>query len=143
MSLIGKVLMSVAIAAFTVIPPIADLATTTHVFHPDWTPHARLHTVWLLGTSSSIGVVSLYILWFGGFTAEARVMLAGTLALCVLGGFFVAAATIGFYGGALSDPQGGIEKSDLGIDGNLAVFSSATLVLLTGWFLCRRSRSGD
>ena len=36
----AKLLKTVAIAIYTFVPPIADLATQTHVFRPGWMPHA-------------------------------------------------------------------------------------------------------
>jgi len=63
MNTFGRLLMSLAIGIYAFIPPFADLATDTHVFHNDWVPHARMHTVWLLGISSSLGLVALYLLW--------------------------------------------------------------------------------
>ena len=136
MNNLGKVMMSVAIAIFSFIPPLADLATTTHVFHPDWTPHARLHTVWLLGLTSSIGLFALYQLWFSRSETMRRINLAGTLALCVYGSFFLSAFTMKLYGGSLSDVHGGVEAVMEGVDANVLTFSFATLLLLLGWFLC-------
>lgn len=58
----GRVLMTVATLCYGVLPLLVDL-TETHVFHPGWTPHARMHMVWLLGTNSAIAVLALYCLW--------------------------------------------------------------------------------
>ena len=59
-SLTGRVLMTVATLLYGVLPPLVDL-TETHVFHPGWTPHARMHMVWLLGTNSAIAVLALAV----------------------------------------------------------------------------------
>ena len=133
--------MTVAIAVFTFIPPLADLATDTHVFHPDWTPHARVHTVWLLGLTSSIGMVALYLLWFRKMESYFNENLAGILAASVYGSFFLSGSTMGFYGGALSDHERGIQQSIIGLDLNVATFGVATIVLFTGWGLCKWSRT--
>ena len=133
-SLIGRVLMSLATLVYGVIPPIVDL-TETHVFHPDWTPHSRLHMVWLLGTNSAIAVLALYLLWFHKANRAFGVRLAGTLGLCVYGGFWLSASTASLYGGAVSD-KGGVPPI-MGIDANVLVFSIALLVLLVGWALAR------
>lgn len=123
--------MSLSVLVFTCIPPIVDLVTDTHVFHPQWPEHARMHTVWLLGTTTSIGMVSLYHLW----CRNPNINLAGLLGLCVYGAFFLAAITTPLYGGALTDAQGGVQGTVLGIDLNVFVFSLMTCVLLAGWFL--------
>jgi hypothetical protein len=132
--LIGRILMTLATLIYGVLPPFVDL-TETHVFHPEWTPHSRMHMVWLLGTNSAIAVLALYFLWLHKANSAFGVRVAGMLGLCVLGGFWLSASTVSRYGGALSD-KGGVPPI-LGMDANIAVFSSALLVLLVGWFLAR------
>lgn len=132
--------MTMAIAVFTFIPPLADLATETHVFHPGWMPHARVHTVWLLGLTSSIGLVALYLLWFRKVESHFNENLAGMLAACVYGSFFLSGSTIGLYGGALADHEGGIDHTILAMDLNVFTFGVATIVLCAGWWLCKLSR---
>jgi len=133
--------MALAIAVFTFIPPIADLATDTHVFHPGWLPHARVHTVWLLGLTSSIGLLALYLLWFRDEESLFNVNLAGVLATFVYGSFFLSALTARFYGGALSDPQGGIEQSIMGMNLNVFTFGMASIALFAGWVMCKRNQA--
>lgn len=131
-SLVGRVLMTVATLFYGVLPPFVDL-TETHVFHPAWTPHSRLHMVWLLGTNSTIAVLALYFLWLHKANRAFGVRLAGILGLCVFGGFWLSAATVSLYGGALSD-KGGVPPI-MGMDANIVVFSLALLLLLVGWVL--------
>ena len=91
-NLIGRILMTMATLMYGLIPPFVDL-TETHVFHPDWTPHARMHMVWLLGTNSTLAVVALFFLWLYRENSAFGVRLAGVLGLCVYGGFMLSAAT--------------------------------------------------
>jgi len=139
MNTVGKWLMSLAIGVYAFIPPLADLATDTHVFHTDWVPHARMHTVWLLGVSSSLGLVALYLLWLRNNEPVFNINIAALLSLCVYGPFFISALTARLYGGELTDAVGGVEDHLLGFDINLFVFSLATLLLGLGWALCRRA----
>ena len=132
--LVGRILMTIATLIYGVPPPLVDL-TETHVFHPEWTPHSRLHMVWLLGTNSAVAVLALYFLWLDKTHSAYGVRLAGILGLCVFGGFWLSASTISLYGGALSD-KGGVPPI-LGMDANIVVFSFALLLLLVGWFLAR------
>ena len=141
METVGKLLMTLAISVFTFIPPLVDLATDTHVFHPGWMPHARVHTVWLLGLTSSIGLVALYLLWSRKIDTAFTENLAGLLGACVYGSFFVSALTTTLYGGALSDHGGGIEQSMLGLDLNLFTFGVASIVLAAGWGLIKWART--
>jgi hypothetical protein len=132
--LAGRILMTLATFMYGAIPPFVDL-TETHVFHPEWTPHSRMHMVWLLGTNTSIAVLALYFLWFHKASRAFGVRLAGILGLCVYGGFWLSALTVSLYGGALSD-KGGVPPI-MGMDTNVVVFLSAVLILLAGWFLAR------
>lgn len=141
MSSLGKVLITLSIAVFTFAPPIADLATETHVFHPGWMPHARVHTVWLLGLTSSIGLVALYLLWIRKTDPRFNENMAVMIGACVYGAFFLSTLTADFYGGALTDVNGGISTSILGYDANLFTFSLASILLIVGWGLCRRANT--
>lgn len=132
---IGKIIITLALSIFTFIPPIADLATNTHVFHENWTPHARMHTVWLLGITTSLGILSLYLLWVRIEAEIFNLNLATILGAIVYGAFFVSALSAPLYGGALSDPNGGVEHHVHAWDVNLVVFSGAFLSLLMGWGL--------
>ena len=131
---IGRILMTVATLIYGVIPPFVDL-TETHVFHPDWTPHARMHMVWLLGTNSSLAVIALFFLWLYKQDRAFGIRLAGVLGLCVYGGFMLSAATTSLYGGSLSD-KGGVPPI-MGMDANIFGFSLGLLVLILGWILAR------
>jgi hypothetical protein len=137
-ALIGRVLMTLATLIYGVLPPFVDL-TETHVFHSEWTPHSRLHMVWLLGTNSAIALLALYFLWLHKANSAFGVRLAGILGLCVFGGFWLSATTISFYGGALSD-KGGVPPI-LGMDANILIFSLALFILLAGWFIARLRRA--
>jgi len=140
MKTLGKIWMTLAIAVFTFIPPLADLATDTHVFHPGWMPHARVHTVWLLGLTSSVGLLALYFLWVRKVDPCFGEDLAGVLGAIVYGSFFLSGSTSGLYGGALSDSEGGIGQTIIGLDLNVFTFGVATIVLCAGWGLCKRAR---
>jgi hypothetical protein len=127
--------MSFATLIYGLLPPFVDFGST-HVFHPDWTPHSRMHMVWLLGTNAAVAVLALYLLWFHKARNTLGVRLAGLLGVCVYGGFLLAASTSPLYGGALSD--GGGVPPVMGLDANVVVFSFALLILLVGWFLAGR-----
>lgn len=133
---IGRILMTAATLIYGIIPPVVDL-TETHVFHPDWTPHSRMHMVWLLGTNSSLALIALFFLWMYKQDRAFGIRLAGTLGLCVYGGFMLSAATTSLYGGSLSD-KGGVPPI-MGMDANIFGFSLGLLVLIVGWIFARKS----
>mgnify|MGYP000942298968 CR=1 FL=1 len=136
MSSMGRILMTVATAIYGLVPPMVDLGIT-HALHPDWTPHARLHMVWLVVTMSSVAALALYFIWWHS-DRRFGVKAGGLLGLCVFGGFFVSAATAPLYGGSLHD-KGGVPEVAGFIDANLLGFGVALALLLVGWRAAHRA----
>jgi hypothetical protein len=139
-SKLGKWLMTIGIGVFTVIPPIVDILTPTHIFNPNWVPHARFHTMWAIISASSIGALALWFLWRGPAQASVRTHIAGAIGSCVLGSFMLATATMSLYGGSLSDVKD-LRSSVGGVDAslNLVTFGVALMMILAGWRLAARS----
>ena len=127
---VSRVLITIATLVYGVIPVLVDL-TETHVFHPDWTPHARFHMVWLLSTNSILAVLALYLMWISKYDEVIRIRAAGVIGLCVLGGFFVSTLTKNLYGGLLVDPVGGVPPI-MGLDANLVVFTPMLVLVVIG-----------
>ncbi len=96
----------------------------THVFNPDWTPHVRIHEVWQLITNSSIGVLCLWLVWYKKETS-----LSAILSLLVTGGFLLAYALQGTYGGSMKYLDGS-EKTLLGMNIGVLGFGLAFLFML-------------
>ncbi len=134
---ISRWLITVATVVYGLIPPLVDL-TATHVFHPDWMPHARLHAVWQLATNSGLALLALYLMWIKSDNALLRLRMAGLIGLCVYAGFFVSARTHPVFGGALADEQGGV-PTVTGLYGNVIAFTPMLMLVIIGLWL---SRSG-
>ncbi len=130
METLGLVLMSVAILQYGLIPMIADF-NSTHATNPRWPAHARFHVVAQVLTTSSVAVVALWLLWSPNIDRALGVCLAAILSGCVLGGFHVSTICRRWYGGALSDAEGGIPPA-AGVYLNVFNFVSATLLLTVG-----------
>jgi hypothetical protein len=133
---IAALLLTLSAIIYGVIPPLVDL-TETHVFHPGWTPHARFHMVWLLAVNSSIAIYVLFLVWWPGGDRSRQMKTAGILGLIALGGFVVSAIFRGAYGGAFTDPVGGVPPI-MGIDANLVVFSPALVMQIIALILMFR-----
>ena len=121
----SRILITLATLLYGIAPLFADL-NATHVLNPEWTPHSRVHMVWLLGTNSCIAAVALWLLWF-----RAQLVLSAILGFCVMAGFWIAVATSDLYGGALSSVRG-IDSKILGIEGNAFVFGIIVILLIAG-----------
>jgi len=118
--MVSRTLITLATLLYGIAPLFADL-NATHVLNPEWTPHSRVHMVWLLGTNSCIAALALWLLW-----SRAQRLLSAILGLCVMAGFWIAVATRPLYGGALSDTR------ILGIEGNAFVFGIIVILLVAG-----------
>ena len=129
--MISKILITLATLLYGIAPLFADL-NVTHVLNPEWTPHSRVHMVWLLGTNSIVAALALWLLWF-----RAQLVLSATLGLCVMAGFWIAVVTRPLYGGALSDARG-INANILGVEGNVFVFGVITIMLTAGIVMKRQ-----
>ncbi|MFV1366476.1 DUF6640 family protein [Mycolicibacterium elephantis] len=133
----ARIVLTVVILGFSAVPAYADF-NKTHATNPEWTPHARYHVVWQVASYIGIGLVALGLLWLPGPESALRAYLAALLALCVYGGFFVAAASMRMYGGRLYDDNGyppvpvrvmGRERL---IDLNVTVFSTFVFLGVCG-----------
>ncbi|MCD0447980.1 hypothetical protein LO762_02035 [Actinocorallia sp. API 0066] len=135
---IARVLLTVAVLGFSLIPVLADF-NRTHATNPLWTGHARYHVVWQVSSYAALGAVSLGLLWLPLDHAVWRAHLTAAIALCVYGGFFAAAATRRLYGGTLADPNG-YQPIKLRVFGrarsadlNILAFTIFVLVLAIAW----------
>ena len=124
----AKLLVSVGIVFYAVVVPIFEL-NDSHVFNPAWEAHARLHEVWQLATNCAIGAFSFWLVWFRG-----NLRLSSLLTFFVTGGFLLAYALRGSYGGSmvLSD---GSEKMILGLNLGLFAYSLAIILALLALYL--------
>ena len=131
----GKILMTIAILQFTVIPLIADL-NRSHAANPDWPGHARNHLVVQVLTTSAVGLLALLFLWSGRVDELLGLCIATMLVAVALIPFFISVAASPLFGGQLMPARIGIGRITLGrIEGNLLNFGSAAFLFLVGRLL--------
>jgi hypothetical protein len=111
--------------AFTV--PVLEI-NDTHVFNPDWTPHAKIHEVWQLITNSSIGILCLWLVWI-----KKKIKLSTLLSMLVTGGFLLAYLLQDLYGGSMKYLDGS-EKTILGINIGIVGFGLGFILLAIVYF---------
>lgn len=117
--------------------PLLRDSNASHLTHPDWPGHARLHFMWAISFMFCSGLANLYYLWL-------RPLGLGALRLCwvwqatsLLGGFWTAVVLADLYGGTIRDPEH--HATILGVNENVLVFG-ALAVLLVGVAPLLRSR---
>ena len=120
-----------SIILYAIAVPFLEI-NDTHVFNPDWTPHARIHEVWQLITNSSIGVFCLWLIW-----KKKDTLLAAKLSLMVMGGFLIAYLLKGMYGGSMKYLDGS-EKTLLGINIGILGFGLAFIFIVAAFLLDNR-----
>jgi len=99
--MVQKVIISFCIALYAIGVPLLEL-NDTHVFSSNWTPHARLHEVWQLIANSSLGFLSLWLLWF-----QDKVILSAVISLLITGSLLLACLLQDTYGGSIIYAGGG------------------------------------
>lgn len=58
----GRIIISF-IALVTVISPYVADWNVTHIYNPEWTPHAKFHNAQTMVLGTFLGLLSLYCLW--------------------------------------------------------------------------------
>jgi len=119
-----KAAITFSIILYAIVVPFLEI-NDTHVFNPDWTPHVRIHEVWQLLTNSSIGILSLWLVWVNKETK-----ISAILSLLITGGFLLAYILQDFYGGSMKYLDGS-EKTLLGINIGVVGFGIAFILLLS------------
>jgi len=118
-----KIIIVFSVFLYAVVVPYLEI-NATHVFNPDWTPHARIHEVWQLITNSSIGALALWLVW-----SQGKVILSSILSLLVTGGFLVAYSLQNTYGGSMKYLDGS-EKTLFGLNIGVVGFGLVAILLI-------------
>ena len=112
---------------FLVALPILEVGPT-HLFHPEWPGHARLHEVWQLTSNGAISLVCAWMAFRRGETS-----LASLIALCVVAPFLLAVGLQSLYGGSLAHSDG----QEIPLAAYVAVPVMAGLACLLLWSFAR------
>lgn len=127
----SKLSITFGILLYAIVVPILEI-NATHVFNPDWTPHARIHEVWQLITNSCLGMLCLWLTWKRG-----QVVLSALISLIVTGGFLIAFALQDAYGGSMKYLDGS-EKTLFGLNIGVVGFGLVVILLITILILERK-----
>lgn len=132
-----RAVLSLSVLTFVLVVPLLEV-NETHVFNPAWPEHARLHEVWQLITNVAVGLICLWLAWFGD-----RVREASLLGLTVTGGFLAAYFIRTSYGGSMRHTDGS-ELMVFGINAAVltmaAAFFALAIIAWSGSARCARNR---
>jgi hypothetical protein len=111
--------------------PIAADFNSTHLFNPDWPPHAKLHMMTVFSSAVALGLFGLYLCWAPAKSRLDSLRLSALLGTLYTTGLIVATLTMPFYGGSLYWKDLEPRAADVG-DENLIVFlcTAAVFTLL-------------
>ena len=132
--LLGKLLLTFTIVSVAMGPLTADL-NNTHIFNPDWPPHARFHNA--VGLFSSIGfaLLGLWLLWKKTTEFRTNLLAATAIPIFLWSTFFLALL---IPGTAVEDHLGTLPVI-LGLPLNLLVALMFTILSITGYILCNNA----
>jgi len=116
----ARILITLAVMIFMVVVPVLEI-NNSHVFNPEWPPHARFHEVWQLTTNCGIGVLCLWLAW-----TKSNIRLASVLVVIVMGGVLFSHGIESFYGGSIV--SGNISKTFFGL--KLAAAASCLSIIM-------------
>jgi len=133
---IGKLLISLAAILTAVIPYLADW-NDSHLFSPQWSPHARFHGAVSVGMTTILSSVALWLLWRRSPDEDAAVTVAAVIPIAYWGPFFLAPFVPGT---AVEDPGHRLVRI-AGVPSNLMGAGATILTAGLGWFLDRQLRS--
>ena len=132
----GKMLISLAAIITAVAPFLADW-NDSHLFSPQWSPHARFHGAVSLGMTTMLSSVALWLLWRRSPDQDASVTVAAAIPIAYWGPFFLAPFVPGT---AVEDPGHRLVRI-VGVPSNLLGAGATIVTAGLGWYLDRRWRS--
>jgi hypothetical protein len=125
----GKIILTVTLAATMLGPAVVDF-NDSHVFNPDWPPHARFHEVMLLAVGIGMSVVGLWLVW----RRSPNFLAATAVPVVVWGAFFVPLLVPGT---SVEEYPGEVGRL-LGIPLNLLLAAVFIVLAVVGYRLCAR-----
>ena len=105
----GRILLSLSSLGTALGAILADVFSTTHIFNPNWAPHAKFHGGQTIAMSVVLGAMGLYLTWRRDPRSSAREQKQVLWdALCVTSIYWITQFAAGFTPGALAtDPEFG------------------------------------
>lgn len=128
----GRLLISLAVLATAVIPIRSDW-NASHVFSPQWSPHARFHGMVSIGMPVLLAPVALWLLWRRSADPDTAATVAAFIPVSYWGPFFGA---LFVPGAAMVDPGHRLRRI-AGVPSPLFGAAATIFVAGLGWLVNR------
>lgn len=140
MRIISRILLSVVLISTAVVSVAVDW-NATHIFNPEWHPHAKFHDVVMLWLLSGMSIVALWLLWRRTTEPDLAYTFAMLVPVIFWSPFFF--VTLVIPGTSL---QANLQEAPPIVAGipiypNVAVAAVSVILALVGYGLYRTSRS--
>ncbi|MBD2067233.1 hypothetical protein H6F93_06785 [Leptolyngbya sp. FACHB-671] len=136
----SRILLSVVLVSTAVVSVAVDW-NATHIFNPEWTPHARFHDVVMLWLLSGMSIMALWLLWRRSTEPDIAYTVAMLVPVVFWSPFFF--ITIVIPGTSLKADPNEVLPTVAGIPiyPNVVVATVSVILALIGYSLYRASRS--
>ncbi|MBC7973030.1 MAG: hypothetical protein H7Z11_23385 [Verrucomicrobia bacterium] len=84
---IGRILLSVVLVSTSVVSVAVDW-NASHIFSPEWVPHARFHDVAMLHLLCGVSIIGLWLLWRRSPEPEIGARVAALIPIIFWSAFF-------------------------------------------------------
>jgi hypothetical protein len=137
---ISRVLLSIVLVSTAVVSVAVDW-NATHIFNPEWHPHAKFHDVVMLWLLSGMSIMALWLLWRRSTEPDIAYTVAMLVPVVFWSPFFF--TTLAIPGTSL---QADLKEAPPMVAGipiypNVAVATVSVVLALVGYGLYRASRS--
>lgn len=132
---LGQLLLSLSLIGTAVGTVVADW-NSSHVFNPDWPPHAHFHAAAFVLATVGISLLGLWLTWKRSADRGTCELVAAAVPLLTVGTFFIA----GLVPGASVEDRPGQAPRLAGLTTNMVLPAGVILTGVIGCLLCRYSR---
>jgi len=112
---------------FAALLPFLEMSTS-HLFNPEWPPHARLHEAWQLSANAALSILALVLVF-----KDRAPRIGMSIALIICFSFLLSWVSASTYGGSMLRSDGTHIAAVGGINAAVLIVMFLTMFLLLGY----------
>jgi hypothetical protein len=132
----GRLMITLSLLATFIGPTLADW-NQSHVFNPEWPPHARFHDVAGLCMTTGFSLIGLWLLWRKSPDFRVHLIVATAVPILAFASLFIAM----LVPGAGVEDHPGASPRVLGLPLGLSLAAAFSGLAVIGYILCRRAQT--